>query len=111
MLKNTMNKIWNSKAMDILVDVTDIATGTVKCLGEVLVETFSKENTIEETETYRYWIGLTYDEQEEYFNNNEYLRPYKDTDLYTRDRYLTAKHVSILADKLNREFTNKYDRY
>jgi hypothetical protein len=56
-------------------------------------------------------MTLTYQEQEEYFNNNEYLKDYIKNDFYPNDRNLTAKHVQQIADKLNREFTNKYNRY
>ena len=82
---------------------------------EVLVGLFNN-NTNEYNEeqnntTYDYWMTLTYQEQAEYFNNNEYLKDYIKNDFYPNDRYLTAKHVQQIADKLNREFTNKYDRY
>ena len=74
MLKNTMNKIWNSKAMDMFADVT---CGVLETLGEVLVDTFSNEKPgydlnsgvsyVPESshETYDYWMGLTYDEQKQ----------------------------------------------
>ena len=82
---------------------------------EVLVGLFNN-NTNEYNEeqnntTYDYWMTLTYQEQDEYFNNNEYLKDYIKNDFYPNDRHLTAKHVQQIADKLNREFTNKYDRY
>ena len=60
--------------------------------------------------TYDYWKTLTYEEQKEYFENNEYLKIYTN-DFYANDRELTAKHVQHIANNLNREFTNKYDRY
>ena len=82
---------------------------------EVLTGLFNNENNeVKEKQnntTYEYWITLSYQEQEEYFNNNEYLKDYIKNDFYPNDRYLTAKHVQQIADKLNREFTNKYDRY
>lgn len=61
--------------------------------------------------TYNYWIGLTYAEQFEYFTTNEYLKDYVKNDYYSTNRELTARHVQAIADKLNREFTNKYNRY
>lgn len=64
----------------------------------------------EDTSTYDYWKTLTYEEQEEYFNNNEYLRIYTN-DFYPNDKELTARHMQDIANKLNKEFTNKYDRY
>ena len=60
--------------------------------------------------TYDYWKTLTYEEQKEYFENNEYLKIYAN-DFYANDRELTAKHVQHIANNLNREFTNKYDRF
>ena len=81
---------------------------------EVLTRLFSGSNETtnkEENTTYEYWMNLSYQEQEEYFNNNEYLKDYIKNDYYPNDRHLTAKHVQQIADKLNREFTNKYDRY
>ena len=81
---------------------------------EALTGLFSGSNETtnkEENTTYEYWMNLSYQEQEEYFNNNEYLKDYIKNDYYPNDRHLTAKHVQQIADKLNREFTNKYDRY
>lgn len=81
---------------------------------EVLTGLFNNEsNEVKEQNntTYEYWMTLSYQEQEEYFNNNEYLKDYIKNDFYPNDRNLTAKHVQQIADKLNREFTNKYNRY
>jgi hypothetical protein len=80
---------------------------------EVLTGLFSGNSNeeLEQNETYKYWLDLSYQEQEEYFSNNEYLKDYMKNDFYPNDRNLTAKHVAQIADKLNRQFTNKYDRY
>ena len=81
---------------------------------EVLTGLFNGSNETtnkEENTTYEYWMNLSYQEQEEYFNNNEYLKDYIKNDYYPNDRQLTSKHVQQIANKLNREFTNKYDRY
>lgn len=82
---------------------------------EVLTGLFNNENNEVKEEqnntTYEYWMTLTYQEQEEYFNNNEYLKDYIKNDFYPNDRHLTAQHVQRIADKLNKEFINKYDRY
>ena len=82
---------------------------------EVLTGLFNNENNEVKEEqnntTYEYWMALTYQEQEEYFNNNEYLKDYIKNDFYPNDRNLTAQHVQRIADKLNKEFINKYDRY
>lgn len=82
---------------------------------EVLTGLFINDNVEvkeeKENKTYEYWKNLSYQEQEEYFKNNEYLKAYIKIDYYPNDRELTAKHVQEIADKLNKEFTNKYDRY
>lgn len=82
---------------------------------ELLVGLFNNESNDAKEEknntTYEYWCKLSYQEQEEYFNNNEYLKDYIKNDYYPNDRELTAKHVQHIADKLNKEFINKYDRY
>ena len=80
---------------------------------EIITGLFSGNNNeeLEQNETYKYWLDLSYQEQEEYFSNNEYLKDYMKNDFYSNDRKLTAKHVAQIADKLNRQFTNKYDRY
>ena len=62
-------------------------------------------------ETYNYWMQLDYREQFEYFSTNEYLKDYMKNDYYSTNRELTARHVQAIADKLNRQFTNKYNRY
>ena len=81
-------------------------------ITEVATSLFNNESTnLEETTTYKYWENLNYEDQYYYFTNNEYLKDYMKNDYYASDRYMTAKHVARIADKLNREFTNKYDRY
>ena len=81
-------------------------------ITEVATSLFNNESTnLEETTTYKYWENLNYEDQYYYFTNNEYLKDYMKNDYYANDRYMTAKHVARIADKLNREFTNKYDRY
>lgn len=102
------------------IAVGKIAFETTALLGEVIVETFSQgssnSNSInyvpkENNSTYEYWKYLSYQDQEEYFNNNEYLREYIKNDYYPNDREMTARHVQHIADNLNKEFTDKYDRY
>lgn len=85
-----------------------------KTAAEILTELFSHEISSvssESNETYEYWMSLSYQEQFEYFSSNEYLKEYIINDYYSCDRHLTALHVQKLAYKLNREFTNKYNRY
>ena len=64
-----------------------------------------------EDNTYEYWKDLSYEEQFTYFSTNEYLKDYMQNDYYSTDRELTARHVQDIANKLNRQFTNKYNRY
>lgn len=80
---------------------------------EVLTGLFNNNSNfkVEESATYKYWESLNYEDQHYYFTNNEYLKDYMKNDYYPNDRYLTAKHVAIISNKLNREFINKYDRY
>lgn len=104
------------------IAVGRIAFETTALLGEVIVETFSQGNSSsssssyydpkeENNATYEYWKSLDYRQQEEYFNNNEYLKDYIKNDYYPNDRELTAKHVQHIADKLNKEFTDRYNNY
>lgn len=71
----------------------------------------SSNNEESNNETYNYWKDLSYDDQESYFNNNEYLKDYINSHYYPNNREITAKKVQELADKMNRSFTNKYARY
>ena len=64
-----------------------------------------------EDNTYEYWKDLSYEEQFTYFSTNEYLKDYMQNDYYSTNRELTARHVQAIANKLNRQFTNKYNRY
>ena len=91
----------------------NILVNVVEVINEVATGLFSgsnESNNKEVNATMEYWENLSYQEQESYFNNNEYLKDYKDTHYYPNDRHQTAKHVAELSYKLNREFTNKYDR-
>lgn len=124
-----LGKIWNSKAMNTFGEVgyetlqcgKHIMGTTLKSVGfatKVVLEGVAnsmnnteEENTVSSNQTYDYWMTLTYEEQKEYFERNEYLNMYIDDDFYPNDRELTAKHVQYIADNLNREFINKYDRY
>ena len=94
--------------------IFDIVKGVAECTTEILLELFNKEtgaSSHNNTATYNYWMSLDYREQFEYFQSNEYLRDYMKNDYYSCDRHLTAMHVQHIADKLNREFTNRYNRY
>lgn len=90
----------------------NILSGVAELTLEVINGLLSGSNN-EETnnETYKYWSELSYDDQESYFNNNEYLKDYINSHYYPNNREITAKKVQELADRMNRSFTNKYDRY
>lgn len=118
-MKNIFKTVWDSEVFETFSEIT---CGVLETIGEVLVDTFSNEKPgydlnsgvsyVPESshETYDYWMTLTYDEQKQYFENNQYLKIYTN-DFYEKDRHLTAQHMQHIADKLGREFTNKYDRY
>ena len=95
--------------------IFDIVKGVAECTTEILFELFSGETSStsnsNNTSTYDYWMSLDYREQFEYFQSNEYLRDYIKNDYYSCNRHLTAMHVQHIADRMNKEFTNKYDRY
>lgn len=94
--------------------IFDIVKGVAECTTEILFELFSGETSSSNsnnTSTYDYWMSLDYKEQFEYFQSNEYLRDYMKNDYYSCDRHLTAMHVQHIADRMNKEFTNKYNRY
>lgn len=91
----------------------NILSNVAEIISEVALGLFSGNCNNEEqnNETYEYWMTLSYIEQQEYFENNEYLKDYIKNDYYPNNRELTAKHVQIIADRLNKQFINKYDRY
>lgn len=113
-----LNKLWNSKAMNIFGEVgyeVLVGAGSItKMILESVSDTIKNDNTKEKEvsnkSTYEYWMSLTYDEQKEYFERNKYLNIYTN-DFYQNDRELTAQHMQYIADKMNREFVDKYDRY
>ena len=130
-LINVFKRMWNSKTFELIADITYESSkylgATIYCLVEVVCETFTQNSESSNKSyisyssnnekkdiyqsTYDYWSRLDYDEQESYFNNNEYLCEYIEKDYYPNDRELTARHVAHIADKLNKEFINKYDNY
>ena len=68
-----------------------------------------KEETVED-KTYNYWMTLSSIEQQEYYENNEYLKRWGENYRY-EDRFQMAKSVAEIARKENRAFIDKYDRY
>lgn len=68
-----------------------------------------KEKSVED-ETYDYWMSLSSIEQQEYYENNEYLQRWGENYRYD-DRYQMAKSVAEIARRENRSFIDKYDRY
>lgn len=120
-MKNIFKTIWNSKAFETIAEVNYEVMAT---LGECIVEAFSgssnnsnasssycapKEKSVED-ETYDYWMSLSSLEQQEYYENNEYLQRWGENYRYD-DRHQMAKSAAEIARKENRSFTNKYDRY
>ena len=120
-------KIWNSKNLEMLIevskDVLNILYGATEVLCEVLINVFGNDregydcinNPVpyiekENNETYEYWRYLSYEDQKDYFENNEYLNIYTD-EFYEDDRERTARNMQKIADKLGRQFTNKNSKY
>ena len=68
-----------------------------------------KEESVED-KTYNYWMSLSSLEQQEYYENNEYLQRWGENYRYD-DRHQMAKSVSEIARRERRAFDNKYDRY
>ena len=90
----------------------NILSGVAELTLEVINGVLSGSNYEDSNyETYYYWNDLSFDDQESYFNNNEYLKDYINSHYYPTNREITAKKVQELADKMNRSFTNKYARY
>jgi hypothetical protein len=92
--------------------LSGVAELTLEVINGLLSGSNNEESNNEtNNETYKYWSELSYDDQESYFNNNEYLKDYINSHYYPNNREITAKKVQELADKMNRSFTNKYARY
>ena len=119
-----INKIWNSKTFEAISEVNyEILKGVgsvVKGVAEVSLDVLSAiaNNTVEvaenrrsiEEETYEYWKGLSYREQQDYFELNYKLQEYGENYRYDNNEQ-QARSVANIARIENRPFTNKYDRY
>jgi hypothetical protein len=119
-----INKIWNSKTFETISEVNyEVLKGVgsvVKGVAEVGLEVLSAIaiNTIEvaenrrsvEEETYEYWKGLSYREQQDYFELNYKLQEYGENYRYDNNEQM-AKSVAEIARRENRSFTDKYDRF
>ena len=119
-----INKIWNSKTFEAISEVNyEVLKGVgsvVKGVAEVGLEVLSavannatevaeNKKSVEE-ETYEYWKGLSYREQQDYFELNYKLQEYGENYRYDNNEQM-AKSVAEIARRENRSFTNKYDRY
>ena len=91
--------------------LTTISSLVLFGVGAIFYALNNDSKEVEDNSTYDYWMSLDYREQFEYFSSNEYLKEYMTNNYYSCDRHLTAQHVQHIANKLNRQFTNKYDRY
>lgn len=119
-----INKIWNSKTFEAISEVNyEVLKGVgsvVKGVAEVGLEVLSAvaNNTVEvaenrrsvEEETYEYWKGLSYREQQDYFELNYKLQEYGENYRYDNNEQM-AKSVSEIARRENRSFCDKYDRF
>ena len=113
-------KIMDSKFMDaveVIGDTTvDIIKGVAEVSYEVLTELFNHETTCSyneksnEDKTREYLNKLSYDEINDYYEYNEYLRRYGDRFKYSnKDQFIES--ICDIARRENRSFENKYDRY
>ena len=91
--------------------LTTISSLVLFGAGAILYAFNNGTSKEEDHSTYEYWMTLDYSEQFEYFSTNEYLRDYMSNNYYSCDRHLTAQHVQHIANKLNKQFTNMYNRY
>ena len=119
-----INKIWNSKTFEAISEVNyEILKGVgsvVKGVAEVSLDVLSAiaNNTVEvaenrrsvEEETYEYWKGLSYREQQDYFELNYKLQEYGENYRYDNNEQ-QARSVANIARRENRSFTDKYDRF
>lgn len=119
-----INKIWNSKTFEAISEVNyEILKGVgsvVKGVAEVSLDVLTgiANNATEvaenrksvEEETYEYWKGLSYREQQDYFELNYKLQEYGENYRYDNNEQM-AKSVAEIARRENRSFTDKYDRF
>lgn len=119
-----INKIWNSKTFEAISEVNyEVLKGVgsvIKGVAEVSLDVLSAiaNNTVEvaenrrsvEEETYEYWKGLSYREQQDYFELNYKLQEYGENYRYDNNEQ-QAKSVAEIARRENRSFTDKYNRF
>lgn len=127
-----INKIWNNKTFEAICEgyydtMQFIGEGLVfllDCTTEAFSGSSSSSNNSStsscansctpsrsvEEETYEYWKGLSYREQQDYFELNYKLQEYGENYRYDNNEQM-AKSVAEIARRENRSFTDKYDRY
>ena len=119
-----INKIWESKAFEVMADVNyEVLKGigsVVKGVAELSLDVLNAiaNNTAEiaenkrsvEEETYEYWKGLSYREQQDYFALNYKLQEYGENYRYDNNEQM-AKSVAEIARREGRSFCDKYDKY
>lgn len=119
-----INKIWNSKTFETISEVNyevlkgigAVVKGVASAMCDVAEGMCEQSYNINshkedvEAETYEYWKGLSYREQQDYFELNYKLQEYGENYRYDNNEQM-AKSVSEIARRENRSFTDKYDRY
>ena len=119
-----INKIWNSKTFETISEVNyevlkglgTVVKGVASAMCDVaegMCEQNYNINTHKEdveAETYEYWKGLSYREQQDYFELNYKLQEYGENYRYDNNEQM-AKSVAEIARRENRSFTDKYDRF
>ena len=119
-----INKIWNSKTFEaisevnyeVLKGVGSVIKGVASAMCDVAEGMCEQSCNISshkedvEAETYEYWKGLSYREQQDYFELNYKLQEYGENYRYDNNEQ-QARSVANIARIENRPFTNKYDPY
>ena len=84
-----------------------LSDGKVK--EKEIIEEVKEEEISNRDKTYLYFSNLTLNEQIEYVNYNLDLKDYKD--ILTDNRYINARKVANISEKLNKDFTNINKKY
>ena len=119
-----INKIWNSKTFEAISEVNyevlkglgTVVKGVASAMCDVAEGMCEQSCSISthredvEAETYEYWKGLSYREQQDYFALNYKLQEYGENYRYDNNEQM-AKSVAEIARRENRSFTDKYDRF
>ena len=99
--------IWGSIIILGSISYMILNNGEVK--EKEIIEEVKEEEISNRDKTYLYFSNLTLNEQIEYVNYNLDLKDYKD--ILTDNRYINARKVANISEKLNKDFTNINKKY